>query len=82
MTMRGTPFYYYGDELGMDNIKFDKIEDYQDMSVKNAYQHLKQTHGNLAQFIETQKLPRAITAARLFSGTTAPMQVSARAKHG
>ena len=30
MTMRGTPYYsyYYADELGMTNIKFDNIEDY------------------------------------------------------
>jgi hypothetical protein len=26
MTMRGTPYYYNGDEIGMKNIRFDKIE--------------------------------------------------------
>ncbi len=31
LSMRGTPYYYYGDELGMSNIKFDKIEDYRDI---------------------------------------------------
>ena len=31
LTMRATPYYYYGDELGMSNIKFDKIEDYRDI---------------------------------------------------
>ena len=25
MTMRGTPYYYNGDEIGMKNIRFDKI---------------------------------------------------------
>ncbi|MDE3214294.1 MAG: alpha-glucosidase, partial [Bacteroidota bacterium] len=30
LTMRATPYYYAGDELGMDNIKFDKIQDYKD----------------------------------------------------
>ena len=55
MTMRGTPYYYYGDELGMDNIKFDKIEDYQDISTKNAYQHEKETGGDLKKFLEEKK---------------------------
>ena len=41
MTMRGTPYYYNGDELGMTNIRFDKIEDYRDMSTLNEYQHQK-----------------------------------------
>ncbi len=52
MTMRGTPFYYYGDELGMTNIRFNNIKDYRDMSLMNQYQHLKQTGGNEADFIK------------------------------
>ena len=31
LTMRATPYYYSGDELGMTNIKFDTIDDYQDI---------------------------------------------------
>ena len=38
MTMRATPYYYNGDELGMDNIKFDKIDDYRDIESINMYQ--------------------------------------------
>jgi oligo-1,6-glucosidase len=37
LTMRGTPYYYNGDELGMTNIRFDKIDDYRDMSTLNEY---------------------------------------------
>ena len=37
MTMRGTPFLYQGDELGMTNYPFQKIEDFDDIEVKNAY---------------------------------------------
>ena len=55
MTMRGTPYYYYGDELGMDNIKFDKIEDYQDISTINAYKHEQNIGGDLERFIEENK---------------------------
>ena len=55
LSMRGTPYAYYGDELGMVNIRFDKIEDYNDMPSLNEYQHLKQTKGNLGKFIEGLK---------------------------
>ncbi|SFI29641.1 glycoside hydrolase family 13 protein [Halpernia frigidisoli] len=55
LTMRGTPFYYNGDELGMNNIKFDKIEDYNDVDTKNKYEHLKETGGDLKAFLEGQK---------------------------
>ena len=56
MTMRGTPYYYYGDELGMSNIRFDSIQEYQDISTRNMYQHLKNTGGDLVKFMEGQKL--------------------------
>ena len=55
LSMRGTPYYYNGDELGMTNIRFDKIEDYNDVASLNEYQHLKQTGGNLTKFIEELK---------------------------
>lgn len=55
MTMRGTPYYYNGDELGMDNIKFDKIEDYRDIATINGYANIKNKGGDLKQFMETQK---------------------------
>ena len=37
MTMRGTPYVYYGDELGMTNIDFDSIGQYQDIAARNGY---------------------------------------------
>ncbi len=55
LSMRGTPYYYNGDELGMTNIKFDKIDDYQDVSTKNAYKGLVERGGDVKQFIEDQK---------------------------
>jgi oligo-1,6-glucosidase len=55
MTMRGTPYYYNGDELGMTNAGFDKIEDYQDMPTLNEYQHQKNIGGNIAQFMKRIK---------------------------
>ena len=47
MTMRGTPYYYYGDELGMTNIRFDKIEDYRDIETLNKFKKLNQDGGDL-----------------------------------
>ena len=38
LSMRGTPYCYYGDELGMTNIDFDSISQYQDIAAKNGYQ--------------------------------------------
>jgi len=55
MTMRGTTFYYNGDELGMSNIRFDNIDDYNDVDTRNAYFGLKQKGGDLAAFLEDKK---------------------------
>ena len=35
--MRGTPYVYQGEELGMTNIYFDSIDQYQDIEVRNAW---------------------------------------------
>ena len=35
--MQGTPFIYQGQEIGMTNVQFDSIEDYNDVAIKNMY---------------------------------------------
>lgn len=55
MTMRGTPYYYYGDELGMVNIRFNSIDDYHDVDTRNKYIGLKNKGGDLKTFLEEQK---------------------------
>jgi oligo-1,6-glucosidase len=55
LSMRGTPFYYDGDELGMVNAKFNRIEDYRDIETLAEYEKIKLEGGNLEQFIENQK---------------------------
>ena len=55
MTMRGTPYYYNGDELGMINIRFDSISDYHDVDTRNKYFGLKNRGGDLKAFLEEQK---------------------------
>ncbi|UTR11566.1 alpha-glucosidase [Evansella sp. LMS18] len=37
--MQGTPFIYQGQEIGMTNVKFDSIEDYNDVAIKNRYRN-------------------------------------------
>lgn len=37
MTMRGTVYSYAGDEIGMSNIYFDNISDYNDVATKSTY---------------------------------------------
>ena len=56
LTMRATPYYYLGDELGMTNIKFDKIEDYRDIESLNMYKQTKDRKGDLNKFLENQKI--------------------------
>jgi glycosidase len=35
--MQGTPYIYQGEEIGMTNIKFDKLSDYKDIETINVY---------------------------------------------
>ena len=37
LTLKGTPFIYQGDELGMTNYPFTKIEQFDDIEVRNAW---------------------------------------------
>lgn len=55
LTMRGTAYYFQGDELGMVNIRFDSISDYNDIDTINKYEFIKSQHGDLEGFLEEQK---------------------------
>lgn len=55
-TMRATPYWYYGDEIGMTNIRFNNIDDYNDLDTVYKYNHLLKTGGDTKAFIEEQKL--------------------------
>ncbi|MGN1400117.1 MAG: alpha-glucosidase [Bacillus sp. (in: firmicutes)] len=39
-TMKGTPYIYQGEELGMTNVTFPNIDDYRDIETLNAYRDL------------------------------------------
>lgn len=36
-TLKGTPYIYQGEELGMTNVRFDSIDDYRDIETLNMY---------------------------------------------
>jgi oligo-1,6-glucosidase len=36
-TLKGTPYIYQGEELGMTNVRFESIEDYKDIETLNMY---------------------------------------------
>lgn len=36
--MQGTPYIYQGEEIGMTNVRFDSLQDYQDIETLNMYQ--------------------------------------------
>jgi len=55
LSMRGTAYYYNGDELGMTNAGFDKIEDYKDMPTLNEYQNQKNKGSDLNKFMQRIK---------------------------
>jgi oligo-1,6-glucosidase len=55
LSMRGTPYLYFGDEIGMTNVRFDKIEDYRDIGTLNAYQKAIKEGENLEDFFANHK---------------------------
>lgn len=52
MTMRGTPYYYNGDELGMTNAGFSKAEDYRDVQTLNEYQRQKNLGTDMQRYLQ------------------------------
>lgn len=56
LTMRGTVYYYFGDELGMTNIRFDNIEDYRDIMTINLHKLISSEGGDLDEFMWSQKI--------------------------
>ena len=38
MTMQGTPYIYQGEEIGMTNVYFDDIQDYDDVEIRNYWE--------------------------------------------
>jgi oligo-1,6-glucosidase len=75
LSMRGTPYVYYGDELGMTNIGFEKIEQYKDIAAINGYKKVVSEGGDVALYLKNLK------ASSRDNGRT-PMQWTAQKNAG
>lgn len=56
MTMRGTPYLYQGDELGMTNAPFKTINDFRDIDTFNKYHEIKDNSGDIDHFLEQERM--------------------------
>ncbi|MDO6710146.1 alpha-glucosidase [Aliiglaciecola sp. 2_MG-2023] len=52
LTMRGTPYCYFGDELGMKNIYFEDINEYQDIAAINGYKKALSEGKDMQKFMQ------------------------------
>ncbi|WP_228852063.1 glycoside hydrolase family 13 protein [Aegicerativicinus sediminis] len=52
LSMKGTPYVYYGDELGMTNIDMPTIEEYQDIAAINSYEKAKNSGEDMILFMK------------------------------
>jgi Glycosidases len=43
--MKGTPYIFQGEEIGMTNVAFDNIKDYRDIETLNSYKELVEKKG-------------------------------------
>ncbi len=51
--MKGTPYVYQGEELGMTNVKFETIDSYKDIETLQAYSELKEQGWSEAKVMES-----------------------------
>ena len=52
LSMRGTPYTYYGDELGMTNIDMPTIKEYVDVSALGDYEKAKAQGKDMGEFMK------------------------------
>ena len=72
LTMRGTPFLYNGDELGMTNIRFTSIDDYRDVETRSRYAMLKKKGEDAEGFLKDQQLSGRDNGRTPFQWSEAP----------
>lgn len=73
--MQGTPFIYQGQEIGMTNVKFDTVEEYQDVQSTGLY------YSKLEQGMAHEDIMEIIWATAR-GNTRTPMQWSAEPNGG
>lgn len=55
-TLKGTPYIYQGDEIGMTNVAFPSMADYNDVQTQNAYKEYLASGGTEEGFLERAHL--------------------------
>lgn len=51
-TMRGTVFVYQGDEIGMTNVAYSSIDDYNDVETLNSWKEAESNGEDMAEFLK------------------------------
>ena len=51
LSMRGTVFLYQGDEIGMTNVAFPSIDDYNDIETISSYKEAEMAGKNMGEFL-------------------------------
>ena len=52
LSLRGTPYIYQGEEIGMTNVNFPSIDDYRDLEGRNAWNEALENGQNMTEFME------------------------------
>ncbi|WP_018151534.1 glycoside hydrolase family 13 protein [Leeia oryzae] len=73
--LKGTPYIYQGEEIGMTNVRFDSIDDYQDIESLNHY------HERIAAGVPHEEMMEGIYANGRDNART-PMQWNHQANAG
>ncbi|WP_273123834.1 glycoside hydrolase family 13 protein [Bacillus weihaiensis] len=73
--MQGTPFIYQGQEIGMTNVKFNSIEEYNDVAAKNLYKYKRE------EGVSHEEIMKSIWATSRDNART-PMQWSNQPQAG
>lgn len=55
LTLRGTPCWFAGDEIGMSNVRFSCIDHYDDIQTRNRYCRILREGGDTESFLREQK---------------------------
>ncbi len=55
LTQRGTPFLYYGDEIGMSNVPWESLDKFRDIYVFDGYEKHLKARGSEKEFLQNLK---------------------------
>ncbi len=72
LTMRGTVYWFAGDEIGMGNIWFTDINQYKDVDTINNYRRILNAGGDAEAYLEAQKLTARDNARTPFQWDGSP----------